>query len=461
MNKKFWLTTIVGLFATVNVNASSVSTGTGSVKLPNTNCKNGVYNGNKKKLRFGVEFGGRARLDYGKLSIKQDIGEKAKNLKPGAEGCKLSQTQLTTFFNEIGEEIPDLRNRLQNIQNMSDTYKNAWVRNMQSIEKTCQEKGTALTINDISQQIDSICDILNISNNNAPKTWAKLHDLEHAKAIPAILADPSLLSKNDITIDTINDTLVDNLVKSKIILAIDPDFLTKNLTLDGVAKTFEEVAKVMSIYKQLVNPTNSEMTMSSRCLDYINWDLFVNLFLNYSVSENVYLIAGIGGIFDLSGSKGRSMNGKKSKQSGSSSNSTSSSSNAGVLEEFEYYSIKYAITPKIGVGIQCSKHFAIELSVFDQITKVQYDCSSIYNKTAVSALRAALPNITEIFPDKKQSNWVNRFGAELGFRFNINERFFAKFGVFYLFPTNITKKIQPFDFKLQSVGASFSLGLTF
>ncbi len=76
-------------------------------------------------------------------------------------------------------------------------------------------------------------------------------------------------------------------------------------------------------------------------------------------------------------------------------------------------------------------------------------------------LRKLFPDITEAIPDTKQSKWCNRFGAELGFRFNINDCFFTKLGLFYLFPTNIAKKIKPFDFKLQSVGASLSLGFTF
>lgn len=189
--------------------------------------------------------------------------------------------------------------------------------------------------------------------------------------------------------------------------------------------------------------------------DYVNFDLFANCFINYNLSNNTYLIAGIGGSFDLD-RKGHSFYGRRSKKDSSEKSEISAD-----LDSLVLYRTKYAITPYLGFGLQYSKRFALEITSYDQITKIEYDCSAIYKTNFGKIALRSLPGITKLFPNKKQSNWVNRVGLELALKCKITKNTFAKLGMFYTFPCNIFKNIQPLDVKMDSGGASLSIGFTF
>ena len=197
-------------------------------------------------------------------------------------------------------------------------------------------------------------------------------------------------------------------------------------------------------------------TNSFKSNSYTNWDIGVGAFANYFITENTYLIGGVALLYEFSGSKER----RTLKSLEDYNDVLLDEQFMKKIEDIQFYA-KSTIMPKLGIGIQCNKRFAIEFSVFDQIQKVEYDCSSMYKLPVLKAFCELAPEITDILPDKKQSSWINRFGAELDFRLDINDKFFTKLGLFYIFPRNITKKIKPFDLKLQSVGVSLTFGITF
>ena len=280
--------------------------------------------------------------------------------------------------------------------------------------KISAQKGTEITADDIKSPMDNICKALGITQLVTPNTWNTLHDPKYLDVVSAFVIKPSLV-RADITVDEINQAMRDHVAHNVI----------------GIAENASKTA--------------------TKKLDYVNCDAFANLFINYSVTDRLYLIAGLGVNLDLEG-KGRSLRGRNSKK-----DKTNNSETSELLSDF--YHTKFAITPQLGFGIQCGKHFAIELTGYDQITKIEYDCSEIYQTSVMNSIQRYLPGITTLLPNKKQSNWVNRFGVDLGVKFNITDRFFLKTGLFYTFPRNIFKKIQPLDLNLQSAGLSFSVGV--
>ena len=366
----------------------------------------------KKKLKFEFELGCRARADYFKVSVKKDLKANLLNIISHTNFIKVSANELNATLNGFFAEFPNLQ---QTINGLTNSQKDELYENLTKIAIVVFKNYGAVSYNEINSEINSICTLLNITHGT-PNTWKLLHD---ANYLPLALCmfDSSTRAKigNNPTIDSFNNVIKDicsDLVKSK--------------------------------------PNN---TSPINALSYVNFDIFANFFVNYFFSKKVYLIGGIGGIYDLSGAKGYSLTGNRNKKDSGNEGSVKVASEP-------VYRTKYGFVPSLGLGIRCGKHFAIELSGFDQITKVEFDCTNAYKSDAFALFVNAIPGMKTLVPEK-QSNWVNRSGVKLDFKFIIKDKSFIKLGAFYMFPTNLFRKIQPIDMVAQSAGVSLSLGYIF
>ncbi len=333
----------------------------------------------------------------------------------------LTQTGITGAITAIINNFPNLQNTINNLTN---EQKAIVLKDLYSADVICargliNNNLTDNDLNNIRASMVNACNFLNI-------------DIRQFDSV--LMSQPSSFSVMLACIEK-------------------PELIKYNLTKD----------EFITATNNINNSTFIEDSTPSKGNSYVNWDIGVGVFANYFVTSNTYLIGGISFFYDLAGSKGRKIkiDEDEPERIGKAFKLIQTSDLKQISEDTARYKMQYAIAPKIGIGIQCSKRFSIEVSAFDQITKIEYDCSSMYKLPMLDLCRKMVPDIIDIFPDRKQSNWVNRFGAELGIRLNIKNKLFTKLGTFYLFPRNIANKIKPFDFNLQSFGSSLTIGFTF
>lgn len=410
MNTKFLVTAVTCLTVTSNCNlvhaTSNVSElNNKTVDTKFNNAKSQITNQKRdKKFYWGFDFSVRAQCDWQNVSFKSGVGEKILSALTTAYGNSVSQEEVTDAVTRILNTFPNLQNT---INNLSSEQKNTVD---EAVKKVLNPNVSSA---DGMACIETICNSLGIDKDQFINMMTNKPFSRNMMFVA--VSNPGIL-KDDLTKDEFIP------LYNKRISDLFADLFAKGfLTSNSYSKKFK---------------------------DYTNWDIGVGVFANYFVNNNIYLIGGVSFIYDLAGSKGRKIkyDGQELLESyGVLSN---------LLSKCASYKLPYAITPKLGIGIQCSKSIAIELLAFDQVTKCEYDCSSVSKIMAIEGM-------TDIFPEKKQSNWINRFGAELGLRVSKNDCFFTKLSLFYLFPTNVAKKMQPLDLKLQSVGASFSVGVMF
>lgn len=407
---KILSTSILLIFCNPVVHAdSSVDDNLALVQLEKS-AEKSEYSIDKEKLKFEFEVGCGARVDYSKVSIKKDLKASLLNIISNTNFIKVSASEFYTTIAGVLREFPDLPNT---IDVLSVADRSTLEKNFKKIQDAIFRNYEA---NSLNSEINSICNILNITQTTTPNAWKMLHDANYCRAL-VIMVNPGTLDKvgNNPTVDSFNAVFKDR-------LSTYVNYITKKTALLSA-------------------------------LSYVNFDIFANFSINYFLSNKIYLIGGVGGVYDLSGTKGYSLAGGRNKKN-------SKKEDAYGKFEFPIYRTKYGFVPALGLGVRCGKHFAIEFSGFDQITKVELDGSNAYKYSVFAGLANLVPGVKKFMPEK-QSNWVNRPGVKLDFKFIIKNKSFIKLGAFYMFPTNLFRKIQPFDSVMQSAGINLSFGYIF